>query len=140
MRARAHIGADGEGAGRVTFAQIARFGIVGLSGYLIDLAIFDLLVAMGDLDRLAAASLAFVVAVANNFFWNRRWTFAAGQDPLAAQAPRFIVVSCLALGMNLVVLELLIRGGIGGGMVAQALATLAAIPLNFLGNRFWAFA
>jgi dolichol-phosphate mannosyltransferase len=55
------------------------------------------------------------------------------------QAARFFAVSVLALGFNLVVLELLVTAADMEKVLAQALAILAATPLNFIGNKLWSF-
>lgn len=118
--------------------QLAKFGIVGGSGYLINLVVFALLASVLDVHHLAAAVGAFLVAVSNNFFWNRHWTFGPGEDPAHFQAARFFVVSVASLGVNLVALELLLSGGMGE-LPAQAIAVAVAMPFNFLGNKLWAF-
>ncbi len=118
--------------------QLAKFGIVGGSGYLINLAVFALLAGPLDVHHLIAAVAAFLVAVSNNFFWNRHWTFGPGENPAHFQAARFFVVSVASLGINLVVLELLLSGGMGE-LPAQAIAVAVAMPFNFLGNKLWAF-
>jgi putative flippase GtrA len=118
--------------------QLAKFGIVGGSGYLINLVVFALLASVFDVHHLAAAIGAFLVAVSNNFFWNRHWTFGPGENPAHFQAARFFVVSIASLGVNLVVLELLLSGGMGE-LPAQAIAVAVAMPFNFLGNKLWAF-
>ena len=43
-----------------------------------------------------AATCAFVVAVANNFWWNRHWTFGAADGHAGFQAARFFTVSVAA--------------------------------------------
>ena len=118
--------------------QLAKFGIVGGSGYLINLAVFALLAGVLDIHHLAAAVGAFLVAVSNNFFWNRHWTFGPGEGPAHFQAARFFVVSIASLGVNLIALELLLSGGFGE-LPAQAIAVAVAMPFNFLGNKLWAF-
>src|SRR3954449_3034924 len=118
--------------------QLAKFGIVGGSGYLINLAVFALLAGVFDVHHLVAAVGAFLVAVSNNFFWNRHWTFGPGENPAHFQAARFFVVSVASLGVNLVALELLLSGGMGE-LPAQAIAVAIAMPFNFLGNKLWAF-
>jgi dolichol-phosphate mannosyltransferase len=118
--------------------QLAKFGIVGGSGYLINLAVFAFLAGVLDVHHLAAAVGAFLVAVSNNFFWNRHWTFGPGENPAHFQAARFFVVSVASLGINLVVLEVLLSGGMGE-LPAQAIAVAVAMPFNFLGNKLWAF-
>lgn len=118
--------------------QLAKFGIVGGSGYLINLVVFALLASVLDVHHLAAAVGAFLVAVSNNFFWNRHWTFGPGENPAHFQAARFFVVSVASLGVNLIALELLLSGGMGE-LPAQAIAVAVAMPFNFLGNKLWAF-
>lgn len=119
--------------------QLAKFGIVGGSGYLINLVVFALLAGAFDVHHIAAAIGAFLVAVSNNFFWNRHWTFGPGEGPAHFQAARFFVVSVASLGVNLVVLELLLAGDVVGELPAQAIAVAVAMPFNFLGNKLWAF-
>jgi len=119
--------------------QLLRFGIVGGSGYLINLAVFALLAGILDVHHLAAAVGAFCVAVSNNFLWNRYWTFSPGDGSAGFQAARFFVVSVAALGLNLIVLEALLAGGGIGELMAQAIAVAVAMPFNFLGNKLWTF-
>ena len=120
--------------------QLLKFGIVGGSGYLINLAVFALLSGGLDVHHLAAAVAAFCVAVSNNFFWNRHWTFGPGEDHPAFQAARFFAVSVGALLINLAVLEALVVGTSMGDLSAQAIAVAIAMPFNFLGNKLWTFA
>ena len=55
--------------------QIAKYGLVGISGYLLNLAVYAALVRGAGISYLAAAPLAFVAAVTNNYLLNRLWTF-----------------------------------------------------------------
>ena len=120
--------------------QLLKFGIVGGSGYLINLAVFAVLAGSLDLHHAAAAVGAFCVAVSNNFLWNRYWTFGPGDGSAGFQAARFFAVSLAALGLNLIVLEALLAGGEIGELTAQAVAVAVAMPFNFLGNKLWTFA
>ena len=118
--------------------QLFQFALVGASGYIINLAVFALLVGPLGIHHIAAAVLAFCVAVLNNFWWNRHWTFDAKHGHAGFQAARFFTVSVAALGVNLIVLELLVRGGMGD-LPAQAIAVAVAMPFNFIGNKLWTF-
>jgi putative flippase GtrA len=120
------------------WVQLFQFGLVGASGYVVNLAVFALLVGPLELHHIPAAVLAFCVAVTNNFWWNRHWTFDARHGHAGFQAARFFTVSVLALGVNLIALELLIRGGMSE-LPAQALAVIIAMPFNFIGNKLWTF-
>ena len=120
------------------WVQLVKFSAVGASGYVVNLAVFTTLVHGLGLHYILAAVLAFCVAVTNNFLWNRHWTFAATEGHMGFQAARFFTVSVIALGFNLLMLELLVRADVEK-VLAQALAILAATPLNFIGNKLWSF-
>ncbi len=123
-----------------SWLQLLKFGLVGASGYLVNLAVFALLAGSLDVHYLVAAVAAFAVAITNNFLWNRHWTFGPGDGPAHFQAVRFLTVSLASLGLNIAVLELLISNHITGDLTAQAIAVAAAMPFNFLGNKLWTFA
>jgi putative flippase GtrA len=121
--------------------QLMHFGLVGASGYVVNLIAFALLTELGDLHHIPAAVGAFLVAVTNNFVWNRLWTFrveAPGRHP-AHQGARFLVVSVVGLGVNLAVLEALVTGLDLGELLSQAIAVAVAMPVNFIGNKLWTF-
>jgi dolichol-phosphate mannosyltransferase len=122
-----------------TWVQLFKFGLVGGSGYLINLGVFALLAGSLGVHHAIAAVGAFCVAVTNNFLWNRYWTFGPGEGPAHFQAARFFAVSLASLGLNLVVLELLVSNHITGELTAQAIAVAVAMPFNFLGNKLWTF-
>ncbi len=123
-----------------SWMQLLKFGLVGGSGYLINLAVFSVLADSVGLHHIPAAICAFTVALTNNFFWNRHWTFDSGDGHAGFQAARFLAVSIGALLINLVVLEVLISGASMGDLGAQAIAVAVAMPFNFLGNKLWTFA
>ena len=125
-------------ARRGNWLQLARFCAVGASGYVVNLAVYTALVAGADLHYLLAAVCSFLVAVTNNYTWNRVWTFRGARGHVAYQGIRFLVVSTLALGANLLILHLLVRLGLGE-VPAQAIAIVLVTPLNFVGNKLWSF-
>lgn len=120
--------------------QLLKFGLVGASGYLINLGVFALLSGNLGVHHILAAIGAFCVAISSNFLWNRHWTFAAGDGHAGFQAARFFTVSVAALLINLAVLEALVEGASLGDLSAQAIAVAVAMPFNFLGNKLWTFA
>lgn len=119
--------------------QLVRFGCVGASGYVVNLAVFTAAVHGARLGYGVAAVMAFVVALANNFIWNRAWTFRASDGHAGFQAARFVTVSLGAFGFNLLLLFVLVEFAGVAEVPAQAIAIVAATPLNFLGNKLWSF-
>jgi putative flippase GtrA len=119
--------------------QLAKFCLVGGSGYVVNLAVFSLAAVVFDLHHLLAATLAFLVAVTNNFWWNRHWTFGAREGHAGFQAARFVTVSVGAFVLAAAILELLVNGADMAEIPAQAISIAAATPLNFVGNKMWSF-
>jgi len=119
--------------------QLLRFATVGASGYVVNLIVFTVAVHGAGFGYALAATLAFIVALANNFVWNRVWTFKAADGHAGFQAARFIVVSLCAFAFNLAVLFALVEFAHVAEVPAQAIAIAAATPLNFIGNKLWSF-
>jgi putative flippase GtrA len=124
---------------RENWYQLVRFCVVGASGYVVNLAVYTLLLKVGGLHYLAAATGSFLVAVTNNYTWNRLWTFRGQRGHVAYQGLRFLVVSTVALAANLAVLHLLVTYAGLGKVLAQALAIGLVTPWNFVGNKLWSF-
>jgi putative flippase GtrA len=136
-------GALGEAAGAAlrrphNWVQLAKFCIVGATGYAVNLGVFALLVHGFDIHYLAAAVCSFLVAVTNNYVWNRLWTFRHERGHMAYQGLRFLLVSTVALAGNLAFLSGLVALGLPK-VPAQAAAIALVTPWNFLANKLWSF-
>ena len=118
--------------------QLGKFAVVGAVGYAINLAVYHTLLHHG-LHYLAAATVSFLVAVTSNYTWNRLWTFRAQRGHIGIQGMRFFLVSVAALGANLVILDLLVKVGGLDKFLANAIAIVLVMPLNFVGNKLWSF-
>ena len=123
---------------RKNWEQLAKFCAVGVSGYAVNLAVYALLLDGLDMNYISAAIGSFLVAVANNYLWNRLWTFRSQRGDVAYQGMRFFIVSAAALLANLAVLHVLVTLGLGE-VVAQAIAIVLVTPVNFVGNKLWSF-
>jgi putative flippase GtrA len=119
------------------WVQLAKFCTVGASGYVVNLAVYATLLAF-DVHYLLAAVCSFLVAVTNNYLWNRAWTFRHRRGHLVFQGFRFLVVSTVALGANLAFLSALVALGVPK-LPAQALAIALVTPWNFVANKLWSF-
>jgi putative flippase GtrA len=122
------------------WVQLVKFCAVGASGYVVNLCVFALCVEGLGAHHLVGATAAFVVAVLNNFWWNRHWTFRARGGHAGFQAARFFTVSVVAFLFAASVLELLVSVAEMPELPAQAISIIVATPLNFIGNKMWSFA
>ncbi len=123
---------------RKNWEQLVKFCLVGATGYAVNLWVFSFLVLVLDVHYIPSAVGSFLVAVTNNYTWNRLWTFRTQRGHVGYQGLRFLVVSTLALGANLVVLYMLVQLGMNE-VIAQAIAIVLVTPVNFIGNKLWSF-
>jgi putative flippase GtrA len=118
--------------------ELLKFSIVGASGYVVNLVVYVVLLDVFDLHYLPAAVCSFVVAVSNNYFWNRQWTFRHRRGHVYYQGMRFFLVSLTALALNLAILRGLVALG-AGKIVGQAVAIILVMPFSFAANKLWSF-
>jgi putative flippase GtrA len=118
--------------------QLAKFCTVGASGYVVNLTVFSALLLGAGIHHLPAATVSFLVAVTNNYAWNRLWTFRHQRGHVAYQGLRFLLVSTIALGANLLFLGILVWLGMPK-VAAQATAIVLVTPWNFVANKLWSF-
>ncbi len=120
--------------------RFIKFSIVGLSGTVVNMAVYALAV-QGGLYYMTAAVVSFLFAVTNNFYWNFRWTFR-GQAPdrsLRNKYLRFLGFSVLNLGVNLVLLRVLVESFSFDKTLAQLVAIGMVSILNFGMNARFTF-
>ena len=123
---------------RHNWEQLVKFCLVGATGYVVNLLVYVALLDGADLEYRMAATGSFLVAVTNNYLWNRLWTFRHHRGHFAYQGLRFFVVSVLVYVGNLLILTALVELGLGK-IVAQAIAIVLVTPFNFIGNKLWSF-
>jgi dolichol-phosphate mannosyltransferase len=123
---------------RKNWEQLFKFCFVGATGYIVNLAVYTMLLDVAELHYISAAVGSFLVAVTNNYTLNRLWTFRAQRGAVVHQGMRFLIVSTVALLANLAVLHTLVTLGLGE-VVAQAIAIVLVTPVNFVGNKLWSF-
>jgi len=142
-RAASLVGLKSSRAGRAlrhppNWIELAKFSLVGATGYLVNLGVYVALLRGAGLHYIADAACSFVVAASNNYWWNRHWTFRKHRGHFYYQGLRFFTVSAVAFGANLLLLRVFVAAGLDK-IGAQALAIVLVTPLNFVGNRLWSF-
>ena len=123
-----------------TFRQLVKFGLVWATGFIINVSVFAFSLRVLEVHYRLAYVFAFCIAVTNNFFWNRVWTFRHQKDGLhvAMQGARFFAVSLMAAVAGFVLLEAFVRAGFPK-IPAEMLAVALVVPISFLGNKHWSF-
>lgn len=89
--------------------MLIKFLIVGISGVGINIFIYSILIYLG-INYLLAASISFLFAVSNNFYWNFMWTFKgrAMHKSVRRKYIKFFLVSCFNFLINIGVLKYLV--------------------------------
>ncbi len=139
LRSRGRVGRI---RGALPVGRFVRFGLVGLSGVVVDMAVLYLLHSTASPLGLAwgltrSKILASEVAIVNNFVWNDRWTFkdmTGQQNSIGQWAKRllkFNLICLLGLTLNVMMLNLLFNVFHINEYVANLLAIVLVTFWNF---------
>ena len=136
--------------------RFIKFAFVGISGTVIDFGIFNLLLHM-QFYSIIASTISFIVAVFNNFYWNRNWTYPESKiHSIAPQLIKFSSVSLAGLLIRTTLYKLIEQPSINfaegmlrenilfssevvGKNISLAFVIIIVLFWNYLVNRFWTY-
>ena len=136
--------------------RFIKFAFVGISGTIIDFMIFNLLLHI-RFSSIFASTISFIVAVFNNFYWNRNWTYPESKiHPIATQLIKFLSVSIAGLLIRTILYKLIEQPSINfadgtlsenilfssevvGKNISLAFVIIIILFWNYLANRFWTY-
>ena len=118
--------------------QFAKFCLVGGSGVLVNMVVFNatLLILHGNRQTAGvdlANRLGFIAAVISNYYLNRRWTFRS-DGAVASEFAKSLSVSVAAYALNLGVFVLFHRRLLCPNP-SQVLAIAFVMPFDYVANR-----
>lgn len=124
--------------------RFVKFGIVGVSGTLIDFSITWLCRDILGLPDLIANAIGFVVAATTNYILNRIWTWHSTEKNVGVEYLKFFAVSVIGLLLNTLILYLLKGFDLFDSpdlnfWSAKVGATLIVMLWNFFANNFFTF-
>ncbi|HEV2261282.1 MAG TPA: GtrA family protein, partial [Candidatus Rubrimentiphilum sp.] len=122
--------------------QFVKFGIVGASGFLVNLIVFTLLQRLIPRHSEPAQyyviyTISFLSGGVSNYYFNRVWTFRSTGHAVK-EGSQFLTVSAIALCVGLIV-SAAIGPYLGHGHRTWFIATVAGIFVNFFLNKYWTF-
>jgi len=117
--------------------KFLKFGVVGLTGMVIDFSITFLLKEKLKIHRYIASSTGFVIAATSNYILNRIWTFHSTDPKIFIEYSTFIVISIIGLGINNLFLYLFEKRL--PFYVAKLFAIGVTMIWNFLANNYITF-
>ncbi|MCL4498948.1 MAG: GtrA family protein [Chloroflexi bacterium] len=124
---------------RIGWGRVIRFGIVGLSGTVVNLIVIHFLFGQLHWSPTIAAAIAVEVSVVNNFIWNNRWTFGHRTISLV-RFFRFNLASLGGLVITTIIFTVLVQWFRLHYIVADIVAIGAATSWNFVASIFWTWA
>lgn len=120
------------------YARLLKFGVVGISGMLIDFLATWCCKEKLKWNKYISNSVGFSLAVINNFILNRSWTFE-NTDPPAPQFFRFVLVALAGLLINNLLLYLLIKKTGRNFYMLKLLVIGIVFFWNYFVNLFFTF-
>jgi dolichol-phosphate mannosyltransferase len=124
------------------FTRQLRFGLVGVSGIVVNSVILAMLVHGFRIAVPLASMIATEAAIGSNFLLNDRWTFAVSVPgrPLAQRFLRFNGVALGGMAITAAVLTLLTHYAQLNLLIANGVAVGAATIWNYVVNSRWTWA
>jgi putative flippase GtrA len=142
--------------------RLIKFGLVGVTGVVVNLAVFEVLFRLAHLQFSLANAIGIVVSIFTNFLLNDTWTWGdrikGTRRDWVGRLTKYYVSASAAAGVQLLVasaamtfvlddLPLTLPEGFGpplGGVdVGPTIAVLTGIAfgmaINFLASHLWAF-
>jgi dolichol-phosphate mannosyltransferase len=122
--------------------QFVKFGIVGASGFGVNLVVFTVLQRLipthaQPLPYYIIYSISFLAGGVSNYYFNRIWTFRSTGHAVKEGA-QFLAVSVISLIVGLIV-SAIVAPYLGHGHKTWFVATVAGIFVNFFVNKYWTF-
>jgi dolichol-phosphate mannosyltransferase len=115
-------------------SQVAKFGVVGFGGILINIGVLYVLGRRLGLPLVVASGAAAELAVISNFLLNSSWTFAC--RPNLPRFAKFNVASLTGLGVNVTGVWLLTRLGLSL-LAADLIGIAVGFAVNYLFSVLW---
>lgn len=131
--------------------QFIKFGLVGVSSTIVSYALYALILLVFELaharfsfDYLVAQIVSFILSVLWSFYWNNRFVFTLqeGENRSLGKSllKTYLVYSITGIFLSGVLLVVWIQVVGISEFLAPLLNLVITVPLNFLLNKYWAFA
>ncbi|MGJ1404497.1 GtrA family protein [Sphingobacterium sp. G1-14] len=123
---------------RAESTKILKFSIVGLSGAMIDISATYFFKEFLEFNIYISHIVGFCIAVTNNFYWNKAWTFD-NKDNFTKQFIAFFLTSLVGLSLSTVAIYAFSDLLYLNFYFSKILAIATSAIWNYVINRFWVF-
>jgi putative flippase GtrA len=138
------------------WTRFFRFAIVGASGAVVDFGILNLFTLVFKVAYIPSSVVSFIMAVINNFLWNRYWTYPDSRSKhVAKQLTQFAIINVIGLAIRTLLLAFLegvlirwfasflpkdfLSPTFVGHNIGLAIAILVVMLWNYIANRYWTY-
>ncbi len=137
--------------------RFIKFAIVGAIGTVIDFGFLNLLTIVFHMPKLYAQAVSFSLAVVNNYFLNRYWTYPESRrKPMWVQFGQFALISIIGLiirtplfaelsylfmlaAQKVIPTSSTFKPEWIGNNIALAICIVVVLLWNYFANRMWTF-
>lgn len=123
--------------------RFIKFGIIGLSGIVVNTAVLWLLHTYAGIDIFLASPLAIAVAIFNNFSWNDRFTWKENRENrhnrYIQRLWKYYFSAALGAFLNYLMLIVLTLQFDLFYLLSNLAGILTGMVSNFLLSEFWVF-
>ena len=135
--------------------RFLKFATVGAIGTVVDFGVYNILNLVFGLAPVFSQAISFALAVINNFWWNRHWTYPESRGKAVHhQMAQFGLINVVGLlirtptiaGLENPIEDLAVRLGVGaeaanvvGHNLALAIAIGIVMMWNYFANRYWTY-
>lgn len=119
--------------------QFFKFGVVGATGLVIDFSVTWLFKEKFRFNKYISNSLGFLIAVTNNYFLNKYFTFQNNDENIQYQFICFLIVSIIGFTLNTLLLYLFQNKTKQNFYISKGLATAIVFIWNYLANNYFTF-
>ena len=121
------------------FKPFLKYCVVGVSGTAVDVGALYIFIEYFNLPLLTATTLAFLLAVVNNFILNKIWTFENKSKNYKKLFIKFLIVSLVGLILTNASMYTLVEIAGIWYIYSKLITSGIVLTWNFLGNKFWTF-
>jgi putative flippase GtrA len=119
--------------------KFIKFGIVGVSGVLVDFGFTFLCKEIIKIPKYIANAIGFTIAASSNYYLNRIWTFHSHNPEVAIEYSKFIFISLIGLGINTLILWILVSKYKKNFYISKLCAIAVVTIWNFFINTIFTF-
>jgi putative flippase GtrA len=121
------------------FQMFAKYTMVGSIGLILDMTALYIFVEYAHIPVVLAAAMAFLIAVVNNFFWHKYWTFKDKSHHSKRQFLCFFIISLSNMGITVLGMHLFVNVLFIWYMFAKVITATIVLLWSYTANRIFTF-